>query len=193
MAEVYEGWDERLARPVAVKLLRPDLAADPDLRRRFELEARAAARLTHPNVVAVFDAGEDNGRSYIVMERLRGESLADTIGHGPVDLAWLRRLAGEVLGALGAAHDAGIIHRDIKPANILLGPDGRAKVADFGIARVIESPAAAEAANVETASPLTGVGLVVGTPAYLAPERPWASRRRRRATCTRWASCCTRH
>ncbi|MDQ1379130.1 MAG: eukaryotic-like serine/threonine-protein kinase [Acidimicrobiaceae bacterium] len=171
MAEVYDGQDERLARPVAVKLLRPDLAAVPDLRRRFELEARAAARLTHPNVVAVFDAGEDNGRSYIVMERLRGESLADTIGRGPVDLAWLHRLAGEVLGAVGAAHEAGIIHRDIKPANILLGPDGRAKVADFGIARVIESPAAAEAANVETASPLTGIGLVVGTPAYLAPER----------------------
>jgi serine/threonine protein kinase len=170
MAEVYDGRDERLARPVAVKLLRPDLAAVADLRRRFELEARAAARLTHPNVVAVYDAGEDNGRSYIVMERLRGESLADTIKRGPVDLGWLHRLAGDVLGALGAAHEAGIIHRDIKPANILFGPDGRAKVADFGIARVIESPAA-DAANVETAAALTGVGLVVGTAAYLAPER----------------------
>ncbi len=170
MAEVYDGRDERLARPVAVKLLRPDLAAVADLRRRFELEARAAARLTHPNVVAVYDAGEDNGRSYIVMERLRGESLADTIERGPVDLAWLHRLAGDVLGALGAAHEAGIIHRDIKPANILFGPDGRAKVADFGIARVVESPAA-EAANVETAAALTGTGLVVGTAAYLAPER----------------------
>jgi serine/threonine protein kinase len=171
MAEVYDGRDERLARPVAVKLLRPDLAAIADLRRRFELEARAAARLTHPNVVAVYDAGEDNGRSYIVMERLRGESLADTIERGPVDLAWLHRLAGDVLGALGAAHEAGIVHRDIKPANILLGADGRAKVADFGIARVIELPAAAEAAHTDTAAALTGTGLVVGTPAYLAPER----------------------
>jgi serine/threonine-protein kinase len=105
------------------------------------------------------------------MERLPGESLADTIARGPVDLAWLHRLAGEVLGALGAAHEAGIIHRDIKPANILLGADGRAKVADFGIARVIESPAVAEAANIETLGALTGIGLVVGTPAYLAPER----------------------
>src|SRR6202011_6056207 len=88
MAQVYDGWDERLVRPVAVKLLRPDLAAVPDLRRRFELEARAAARLTHPNVVAIFDAGEDNGRSYIVMERLRGETLADSIARGPADVVW---------------------------------------------------------------------------------------------------------
>jgi hypothetical protein len=166
MAQVYDGWDERLARPVAVKLLRPDLAAVPDLRRRFELEARAAARLTHPNVVAVYDAGEDGGRSYIVMERLPGESLADTIRNGPVDVAWLHRLAAEVLAALGAAHAAGVVHRDIKPGNILLGPHGQAKVADFGIARVVEPDTAGE-----TATALTGVGLVVGTPAYLAPER----------------------
>ena len=167
MAEVYDGWDERLARPVAVKLLRPDLAANPELGRRFELEARAAARLTHPNVVAVYDAGDDQGRSYIVMERLPGESLADRIGGGPVDLGGLRRLAAEVLAALGAAHEAGIIHRDIKPANILLGADGRAKVADFGIARVVESPLAGGS----TDTSLTAVGLVLGTPAYLAPER----------------------
>ncbi|MDQ1427518.1 MAG: eukaryotic-like serine/threonine-protein kinase, partial [Acidimicrobiaceae bacterium] len=166
MAEVYDGRDERLDRPVAVKLLRPDLAAHAPLRQRFELEARAAARLTHPNVVAVYDAGEDQGHSYIVMERLRGESLADVIGRGPVDLAWLRRLAGEVLSALAAAHQAGIIHRDIKPANILLGPDGRGKVADFGIARVAEAQV-----ETEPAAALTGTGLVLGTPAYLAPER----------------------
>jgi serine/threonine-protein kinase len=172
MAQVYDGWDERLARPVAVKLLRPDLAAVADLRRRFELEARAAARLSHPNVVAIFDAGDDHGRSFIVMERLRGETLADSIERGPVDVDWLRRLAGEVLAALAAAHAAGIVHRDIKPGNILLGPDGRAKVADFGIARVVEPPPMGSTeASAETAAALTGVGLVVGTPAYLAPER----------------------
>ena len=166
MAEVFDGWDERLARPVAIKLLRPELAANPALGRRFEREARAAARLTHPNVVGVYDAGEDRGRPYIVMERLGGESLADSIARGPLDMAWLRRLASEVLAALGAAHGAGIVHRDIKPANILLGPDGRAKVADFGIASVVEVQSATEAS-----SALTGTGMILGTPAYLAPER----------------------
>jgi eukaryotic-like serine/threonine-protein kinase len=169
MAQVYDGLDERLARPVAIKLLRSDLAAQVGLRERFELEARAAARLAHPNVVAVFDAGDDQGHSYIVMERLRGESLADAIGRGPLDQTWLRRLAGEILSALTAAHQAGIIHRDIKPANILLGSEGQAKVADFGIARVAEAQAAE--AQAATAAALTGTGLILGTPAYLAPER----------------------
>ena len=172
MAQVFDGWDQRLDRPVAVKLLRTDLAAQAGLRERFQLEGRAAARLIHPNVVAVYDAGEDRGRSYIVMERLRGESLADVIARGPVDQAWLLRLAGEVLAALGAAHQAGIIHRDIKPANILLGPDGRAKVADFGIARVVEAQfGASGAASDAEPAVVTGIGLVLGTPAYLAPER----------------------
>jgi non-specific serine/threonine protein kinase/serine/threonine-protein kinase len=164
MAQVFDGWDVRLARSVAVKVLRPDLAAVADLRRRFESEARTAARLAHPNVVSVFDAGSDGGRSYIVMERLRGETLADLIGRGPLDQAWLLRLAAEVLSALAAAHDAGVIHRDIKPSNVLLGPDGRAKVADFGIARVIED-------DQERGADVTGTGLVLGTAAYLSPER----------------------
>ncbi|MGH9124839.1 MAG: serine/threonine-protein kinase [Acidimicrobiales bacterium] len=169
MAEVYEGWDDRLARPVAIKLLRPDLACHPDLRRRFEFEAKAAARLSHPNVVSVYDAGEEDGRSYIVMERLRGESLADVIRRGPMDQAWLRRIAEEVLGALAAAHAAGIVHRDVKPANILLGSDGCAKVADFGIASVTQEQLGADDDSPTACH--TGVGLVIGTIAYMAPER----------------------
>jgi eukaryotic-like serine/threonine-protein kinase len=160
MAEVYDAYDQRLARRVAVKMLRLDLTAHPSVRRRFEAEARAAARLTHPNVVGVYDTGEDDGRAYIVMERLPGETLADRFGAGPVDQLWLRQVAIDVLDALGAAHAAGIIHRDVKPSNILLTHDGRAKVADFGIAKTVED------APVRTA-----VGLVIGTPAYLAPER----------------------
>ncbi len=167
MAQVFDGLDMRLGRPVAIKLLLPSLAADASLRRRFEQEAEAAARLSHPNVVGVYDAGEDAGQAYIVMERLGGESLADSIARGPVDQAWLRRLAADILAALGAAHTAGIVHRDIKPANILLAADGRAKVADFGIARVIERPAVA---GTEAAG-LTSTGLIIGTPEYLAPER----------------------
>src|SRR5437660_8496197 len=156
MADVFDGFDQRLRRPVAVKVLRRELAADPDLRRRFEAEARAAARLSHPHVVAVYDTGEDQGRAFIVMERLPGRTLATVIEEGPVDQAWLRRVAIEVLAALGAAHAAGIVHRDIKPGNILIDGAGSAKVADFGIAK-----------SVEAGDPgLTRTGMLIGTTAY---------------------------
>ena len=161
MAEVYEAHDELLARPVAVKMLRPDMAADPEVRSRFEIEARSAARLHHPNVVSVFDTGEDGEDRYLVMEMLPGESLADRMAQGPVDPEWLRAVAGDVLAALGAAHDVGLIHRDVKPANVLLTAEGQAKVADFGIAK------SAEALGGDP----TSTGLLLGTPAYLAPER----------------------
>lgn len=164
MAEVYNAHDDRLDRAVAVKVLRADMAVRTDVRRRFEAEARAAARLTHPNVVAVFDTGDDEGDdgrvSWIVMERLPGETLADRMGAGPLDAEWVVRMAGDVLGALAAAHAAGIIHRDIKPGNILIGADGCAKVADFGIAK-----------SLETVDDATHTGQLIGTPAYLAPER----------------------
>jgi serine/threonine-protein kinase len=135
------------------------------MRRRFEIEARAAAGLSHPNVVAVFDTGEDEGTPFIVMERLPGNTLADRISAGPVEPAWLRLVAGDVLGALGAAHDAGLIHRDVKPGNILIASDGCAKVTDFGIAKT------AEAAGDGTGVDLTATNMLLGTPAYLAPER----------------------
>lgn len=160
MATVYEAIDERLQRAVAVKILRPDMAARADVRARFEAEARAAARLTHPNVVAVFDTGEDDGVPFLVMEQLPGETLADRLPTDDVD--WVLRVAGDVLGALGAAHAAGIVHRDVKPGNILIAADGCAKVADFGIAKSLEVAAAAD---------LTSTNQIVGTPAYVAPER----------------------
>ncbi|MDQ6798356.1 MAG: serine/threonine protein kinase [Actinomycetota bacterium] len=162
MAEVFAGTDRRLGRQVAIKLLRPDMAARPDIRTRFEAEARAAASLSHPNAVAVFDTGEYDGVPYIVMERLGGETLGDRMAAGPVDPAWLVTVATEVLGALSAAHTVGLMHRDVKPANILLGADGRAMVADFGIAKSLE---AADGGD------LTNTGELLGTPAYLAPER----------------------
>ena len=163
MADVFEGVDERLGRPVAVKVLREEVARRPELRARFEQEARSAARLSHRNVVAVYDTGEEpDGTPYLVMERLPGETLADRIADGPQDPEWVVRLAGDVLGALGAAHAAGVIHRDVKPGNILLTDDDRAKVADFGIAKTAE-----EAAGGDT----TATGTLLGTPAYLAPER----------------------
>jgi serine/threonine protein kinase len=158
MATVYAATDRRLQRDVAVKLLHPEMAARADVRRRFESEARAAARLTHPNVVAVFDSGEHDGVPYIVMERLSGETLADLLRGGPLPVERVARIAHDVLGALGAAHTAGIVHRDVKPGNILIGGDGSVKVADFGIATRVD------------ADP-TSAGHLIGTPAYLAPER----------------------
>jgi hypothetical protein len=164
MAEVYDAVDERLERPVAVKLLRPEMAAREDVRLRFEAEARSAARLIHPNVVGVFDSGEDGDLPFLVMERLPGETLADRMqaASGPLDTDWVLRVAGDVLLALGAAHAAGLVHRDVKPANVLLATDGCAKVADFGIAKSLEVAAAAD---------LTTTNQLVGTPAYVAPER----------------------
>jgi serine/threonine protein kinase len=161
MGEVRDGLDRRLGRPVAVKLLRSDMAVDPELRRRFEAEARAAAGLAHPNVVAVHDTGEQDGVPYIVMERLAGRTVADEIAEGPLEPARVRRVAREVLAALDVAHRAGVVHRDIKPGNLLLTPDSSVKVGDFGIAKAAETQP----------GDLTATGQVIGTPAYLAPER----------------------
>src|SRR5438270_11824187 len=167
MADVHAGLDRRLGRDVAIKLLRPDMAERDDVRLRFESEARAAARLSHPNAVSVFDTGEHEGQPYIVMERLPGRTLADVIAEGPVSVTWVVPVATGVLSALGAAHAVGIVHRDVKPGNILLAADGTAKIADFGIAKSAEMVSGATAGTVD----LTLTGQLIGTPAYLAPER----------------------
>jgi len=163
MAEVRAGTDLRLQRPVAVKFLLPEMAARDDIRRRFEAEACAAASLSDPHAVAVYDTGEHDGQPYIVMERLPGETLADRIAAGRLDPDWVRQVAAEVLGALAAAHAVGLVHRDVKPGNILITEEGHAKIADFGIAKTLEGPGESR--------DLTGTGQLLGTPAYLAPER----------------------
>ena len=159
MGEVRAGVDLRLGRQVAVKLLRPDMAAEPRVRERFEAEARAAASLNHVNVVAVYDTGEHEGIPYLVMERLPGRTLADELVEGPLPPERARRLGLEILAALETAHGAGIVHRDIKPGNVLFTAGGTAKLADFGIAKSTEG------------LDLTTTGMLLGTPAYLAPER----------------------
>lgn len=159
MAEVRDGWDTRLTRQVAVKLLHPGLRAQPHFRRRFEDEARAAARLSHPNIVAVFDFGEHDGDPFIVLERLPGQTLAHLIGSGPMSPQHVRSMVDDVLAGLGAAHRAGMLHRDIKPGNILVSAAGDSvKVADFGIAKT-------------AAATHTVTGHVVGTMSYLSPQR----------------------
>jgi serine/threonine-protein kinase len=158
MAEVHDGWDTRLARPVAIKILHPGFGSEPDNRRRFEAEARAAAALNDAHIVAVHDSGEHNGMPFIVMERLTGESLHDKIAQGPLPQPLVRSVLGDVLAALASAHQAGILHRDIKPANILFTSSGEAKVSDFGIAKTAHAS-------------LTAAGQVFGTTAYLSPDR----------------------
>jgi hypothetical protein len=158
MAEVRDGWDIRLDRPVAVKLLHPLFTTQSDNRMHFEVEARAAAGLNHPHIVSVHDSGEHNGTPYIVMERLSGQTLADVIAPGPLPQSHVRSILDDVLSALATAHTAGVLHRDIKPANILFSPSGDAKVADFGIAK------SAGGAHTMT-------GQIVGTMAYLSADR----------------------
>ncbi|MBV9514259.1 MAG: serine/threonine protein kinase [Mycobacteriaceae bacterium] len=158
MAEVRDGWDTRLGRPVAIKIMHPAVDARPDSRKRFEVEARAAAALDSAHIVAVFDGGEYNGMPFIVMERLTGESLHDKIAKGPLPLPMVRSVLDDILAALTAAHEAGILHRDIKPANILFTSSGEAKVSDFGVAKTAQTN-------------LTASGEVFGTMAYLSPDR----------------------
>lgn len=159
MAEVFDGWDVRLGRPVAVKVLHTSLQSQESVRRRFEDEARAAAALCHPNIVAVYDYGEHRGTPFIVMERLPGTTLAEVFDQGPMRPEAVRSLLNDVLSALEAAHGAGILHRDIKPGNLLVSSSGdRVQVADFGIAKT------GGAAHTVT-------GQIIGTMAYMSPER----------------------
>jgi serine/threonine protein kinase len=161
MGEVRAAWDHRLDRPVAVKLLRTDVARQPGVRTRFEHEARTAARLIHPNVVTVFDTGEEGATAFLVMEQLSGRTLADDLAAGPLPADTVRSLGLQVLDALAAAHHMGLVHRDIKPSNLLVSGPTTWKVGDFGIAKSVEG----------TDPGLTSTGLVIGTPAYLSPER----------------------
>jgi serine/threonine protein kinase len=159
MGEVRAARDLTLNRDVAVKLLHESLAGDERVSRRFQHEAHAAARLTHPNVVRVYDAGEHDGRPFIVMELLPGETLADEIARGPLPELRVRAIAVQVLDALAEAHRHGVLHRDVKPSNVLLAPGGAVRVGDFGIAKT------------DLATDATTTGTVVGTLGYLAPER----------------------
>ena len=160
MARVHRGLDRQLRRQVAIKVLAPPFDRDRSFVERFRREARAAAGLSHPNIVSVFDSGSDDGTHFIVTELVEGETLADRLRRdGPMPPAEAVAVAADVTRALAVAHERGLIHRDIKPGNVMLLPDGRVKVVDFGIAR---------AAGSDT---LTNTGVVLGSTAYLSPEQ----------------------
>jgi beta-lactam-binding protein with PASTA domain len=161
MACVYEATDLRLDRVCALKIMHAGLGDDDDFAGRFVREARAAARLSHPHVVNVFDQGDDDGTVFLAMEYIPGYTLRDLIrAEAPIPPARALALMDPVLSALAAAHQAGMIHRDVKPENVLLADDGRVKVADFGLARAVSA---------ETQHTATG-GILIGTVSYLSPE-----------------------
>src|SRR3954467_10658926 len=166
MATVYACEDQTLGRLVAVKVLSPALAAEPDARARFQREGRAVARVSdHPNVVTIYDIGESDGQAFITMEYFPGGTVSDRLkSETPVPLPTVVRWLEEAASALDHAHAAGIVHRDVKPANLLLDGNGRLAVGDFGIARI-----AAEAG-------VTTTGTVLGTAAYLSPEQALGQR-----------------
>ena len=161
MATVWRGIDERLGRSVAVKLLDRADIADPAMLQRFDREARTAGSLTHPNVVAVYDMGWDNGVPYLVMELIEGTSVAALLAGGPLPIDQAVNVARQICDALAAAHGQGVVHRDIKPANILLTTTGTVKVCDFGIARLTH----------QQQTDLTAPQTAIGTSAYMAPEQ----------------------
>src|ERR671921_2553666 len=160
MSTVYRAFDPTLERWVAIKMMHRDISTDPDQLERFRREARAVARLSHPHIVTVIDAGEDDGTPYIVLEFVEGETLKDRIRRlGRLPVAEAVAYAIEIGRALSCAHEHKLVHRDIKPQNILIDRDGRAKLTDFGITRSLE------------AQGLTATGRVLGTTDYVSPEQ----------------------
>jgi eukaryotic-like serine/threonine-protein kinase len=171
MGEVYRARDTRLDRIVAIKVVASALVDAPELRERFDREARAVAALNHPHICTLHDIGHEQGIDYLVMEHLEGETLADRLSKGALPIADVLRHGIEIADALDKAHRAGIVHRDLKPANIFLTKSG-AKLLDFGLAKHAAS-ASANAATLLPTTPanLTTAGTIMGTFQYMAPEQ----------------------
>ncbi|MFO0744296.1 MAG: serine/threonine-protein kinase [Myxococcota bacterium] len=178
MGVVYEAVEVSLQRTVALKVLPLEVSANPSRRARFLREARAAAAVTHPAVVAIYQIGASDGRDFIAMELVRGRNLRQVLADGPLSIARAVRLAQAIASGLGRAHEAGVVHRDVKPDNVMVTPDDGVKVLDFGIARI--DPASFQPSdkrpgesdkNPPPVTALTGEGHLIGTPGYMAPEQ----------------------
>jgi len=169
MGEVYRGRDTTLERDVAIKVLPEDLARDAERLARLEREAKILASLNHPNIATIYNLEEDQGTRFLVLELIKGESLEQLLTRGPLPVEKALELCKQIAEALEAAHGEGIIHRDLKPANVLVTPEGRAKVLDFGIAKSMAVDV--DVAETSNATNLTVTGVLVGTPSYMSPEQ----------------------
>jgi serine/threonine protein kinase len=172
MGEVYKARDTRLDRTVAVKILPDTLAADPQLRERFDREARAISQLTHPHICTLYDIGEQQGTAFLVMEYLEGQTLEHRLKKGALRLGEALKIAIQIAGALTVAHRQGIVHRDLKPGNVMLTRSG-AKLLDFGLAKTGKTTAAGAGLSMLPTTPpnLTAQGTILGTFQYMAPEQ----------------------
>jgi len=168
MGEVWRAKDAKIGRDVAIKVLPASLVTDPDRLLRFEQEARAAGTLNHPNLVTIYELGTFDGAPFIAMELLEGETLRDKLDHGPIPARKSIEYAVQIANGLAAAHEKGIVHRDLKPENIFATPDGRIKILDFGLAKLM---APAEVQDDQTAKRGTAPGTVMGTAGYMSPEQ----------------------
>src|ERR1700733_11107138 len=169
MGAVYLADDTRLGRRVALKVLPPDVAADPDRMNRFVQEARLASALTHPNVAYIHEIGQDGDLWFLAMEYVDGSPLTSVIREGPMKISEILPIGIQVADALDDAHQKGIVHRDIKPANLMLTPRGHVKVLDFGLAKL------QHADTKDETQLLTSAGMVMGTAAYMSPEQALGS------------------
>src|SRR5689334_17232038 len=171
MGEVYRATDTRLHRTVAIKVLPHDKVADPERKRRFLQEARAASALNHPNIVTLHDIASDNGIDYLVMEYVPGQSLDQLIDSKGLPPAEAIGYTAQIANALAAAHAVGIVHRDIKPANVIVTQEAQVKILDFGLAKLTDRTPGREGETRTVESALTEAGTVMGTVAYMSPEQ----------------------
>src|SRR5829696_2037758 len=175
MGAVYKAYDNKLQRIVALKLLPSEYVSQDDRRRRFFQEARAASALNHPHILTIYEVGEDEGRPYIAMEYVEGETLRHKIANNGLQLRETLDIAIQIAGGLARAHELGIIHRDLKPENLMLSRDGYAKILDFGLAKLVAERDRALVADSEQKTLIRGVktqsGTLMGTVNYMAPEQ----------------------
>jgi len=171
MGEVYRARDTRLERTVAIKILPAAVSGDPDRLLRFQHEARILSTLNHPNVLAIFDVGEQAGAQYLVSEFLEGQPLREVLAAGPLPRRAVTAYALEIAKGLAAAHDKGVVHRDLKPDNVFITGDDRVKILDFGLAKQAPTQPAAQGSQTMTVAAPTTPGTVMGTVGYMSPEQ----------------------